>query len=84
MSVPAVPAGEFLRRPGAFGGRTGIAAKVGLAAAAVAVLAFIGALAALLLWVVSVLVPVAIGAALVAYAAFRIQFGNRLDAPHAG
>ncbi len=84
LNVPPVQAGEFLRRSGAAGGQPAMAVRVGVAAAAIAALSLIGAVAALLLWVVTVLLPVAIGAGLVAYAAFRIQFGRRLDAPHAG
>ena len=83
------PAGEFLPRirlatvgtpgrvhgPGVFG--DALAAKIGIGALVVALVAGSAAAAALLLWLVSVLVPVAVLAGLVAYTAFRIQFGAR-------
>ncbi len=79
-----IPAGEFLPRGVSGRGRLGFAARLGIFATLVALLAASMAAAALLLWLVSVLLPVAILAALVAYAAFRIQFGARANARSAG
>jgi hypothetical protein len=69
-----IPAGEFLPRQTALG--LGLPGRVGIGAAVVAVLAAFAAAAALLLWLVSVLLPIALGAAIVAYCAFRLQFGT--------
>jgi hypothetical protein len=70
-----IPAGEFLPRRQAAAGTGAVAARIGLGATLVAVIAASAAAAALLLWLVSVLLPVAVVAGLVAYTAFRIQFG---------
>jgi hypothetical protein len=80
---PMIPAGEFLPRQRPVGNRFGWIARVGVLAALVCVLAAIGSVAALLLWLVSVLLPVALIAGVVAYAAFRLQFGTRLGTPRA-
>ena len=75
-AISIVPAGEFMPRAASIG-QLGVAAKLGIGAAVVALLAASAAAAALLLWLFSVLLPVAVGAGVVAYAAFRIQFGTR-------
>jgi hypothetical protein len=76
-----IPAGEYLPRQTAPG--LGLAGRVGIGAALVAVLAAFAAAAALLLWLVSVLLPIALGAAVVAYCAFRLQFGAHAGRPGA-
>jgi len=69
QTIDMTPAGEILPRPG----RLSWPARVGLAAAVIAVLAGLAAAAAIFLWVASLLLPVAILAALVAFAAFKLQ-----------
>lgn len=73
-STALIPAGEFLPRYGATQAGLGLPAKIGIAATLIAVVAGTTAAAALLLWLASVLLPIAALAGLVAYAAFRIQF----------
>jgi hypothetical protein len=70
-----IPAGEFLPRRQSPAGKAGLAARIGIGATLIALMAGSAAAAALLLWLVSVLLPVALLAAFVAYTAFRIQFG---------
>jgi len=67
--IDMTPSGEFLPRPV----RLPLAARVGIAAALVAVAATVAAAAALFLWLASVLLPVALIAAAVAYGAFKLQ-----------
>ena len=72
-----IPAGEFLPRRQSAASPAGVATRIGIGAMIVAIIAASAAAAALLLWLVSVLLPVAVLAGLVAYTAFRIQFGTR-------
>jgi hypothetical protein len=68
------PDGEFVTPhvPGTHG--HGLwAVRLGLGAAVVAAIAGAVAVAALVLWVASVMIPVALVAGVVAYAAFRFQ-----------
>jgi hypothetical protein len=51
--------------------------RIGIGAVIVALLAGLAASAAIFLWLASVLIPVAVVAALVAYAALRIQLWRR-------
>ncbi len=69
------PQGDFLLPPDAPAGapRPVWAVRLGLGAALVAAVAGGLALAAVFLWVASVLIPVALIAGVVAYAAFRFQ-----------
>jgi hypothetical protein len=68
--IDMTPSGEFLpRRPV----RLSIAARVGIAATLVALVAAVAAAAAIFLWLASILLPVALVAAAVAYGAFKLQ-----------
>ncbi len=69
LTIDMTPGGAFVPPPR----RATWPLKVGLGAAALAAVAGALALAALFLWVASVLLPVALIAAAVAYAAFRFQ-----------
>ncbi|HTZ69233.1 MAG TPA: hypothetical protein VMB71_01145 [Acetobacteraceae bacterium] len=69
QTLDMTPAGEFLPRPSALGWT----AKVGIVATLIAVGAGIAVAAALFLWIASVLLPVALVAAAVAYVAYRVQ-----------
>jgi hypothetical protein len=73
-TLDMTPDGEFVapyvpepRGPGVW------AVRLGLAAAVVAAIAGAVVVAALMLWVASVMIPVALIAGVVAYAAFRFQ-----------
>jgi hypothetical protein len=71
--IDMTPEGDFVsprshaRPPGGF------AVTLGLSAAIVAAVAGAVVVAALLLWVASIMIPVALVAGVVAYAAFRFQ-----------
>jgi len=70
--------GEFVvpeAQPGRPGNTSGSlwALRLGIGAALVAALAGVLAIAAVFLWVASVMIPVALVAGVVAYAAFRFQ-----------
>ena len=67
--IDMTPSGEFLPRPA----RLPLTARVGIAAALIAVAAAVAAAAAVFLWLASVLLPVALIAAAVAYGAFKLQ-----------
>ena len=67
--IDMTPSGEFLPRPK----RLPLTTRVGIAAALIAVAAAVFATAALFLWLASVLLPVALIAAAVAYGAFKLQ-----------
>lgn len=67
--IDMTPSGEFLPRPK----RLPLTTRVGIAAALIAVAAAVAATAALFLWLASVLLPVALVAAAVAYGAFKLQ-----------
>ena len=67
--IDMTPSGEFLPRPA----RLPLATRVGIAAALIAVAATVAAAAAVFLWLASVLLPVALIAAAVAYCAFKLQ-----------
>lgn len=69
QTLDMTPQGEFVTRPA--GG--GWPLRLGLGAAIVAAVAGGLALAAVFLWLASVLIPVALVAGLVAYLAFRYQ-----------
>lgn len=69
QTIDMTPAGEILPRQG----QLSWTARLGLAAALIAVLTGLGAAAAIFLWVASLLLPVAILAGLVAFAAFKLQ-----------
>lgn len=58
--------------------------RVFLAASIIAVLAVAGTVAALLFWVASLLIPVALVAGLVAYAAFKLQLWRAGQTPGGG
>jgi hypothetical protein len=71
--IDMTPEGDFVspqprtRPPGGF------AVTLGLSAAIVAAIAGAVVVAALLLWVASIMIPIALVAGVVAYAAFRFQ-----------
>jgi hypothetical protein len=68
------PDGEFVTQPVPDPHGAGLwAVRLGLGAALVAAIAGAVAVAALVLWVASVMIPVALIAGVVAYAAFRFQ-----------
>jgi hypothetical protein len=69
QTIDLTPAGEFLPRQAALPWT----AKVGIVATLIAVGAGIAAVAAVLLWIASLLLPVALVAGAVAYAAYRLQ-----------
>jgi hypothetical protein len=68
-TIEMTPAGDLLPRPG----QLGWTGRVGIVAALIAVGAAVVSAAALFLWLASVLLPVAIVAAAVAYLACRFQ-----------
>jgi hypothetical protein len=69
--IDMTPDGDFVSpRPRPAGG---LAVTLGLSAAIVAAVAGAIVVAALLLWVASIMIPVALVAGVVAYAAFRFQ-----------
>jgi hypothetical protein len=67
--IDMTPSGEFLPRSR----RLPLTARVGIAAALIAVACAIAAAAAIFLWLASILLPVALIAAAVAYGAFKLQ-----------
>jgi predicted branched-subunit amino acid permease len=71
--IDMTPAGDILPRS-----TTGLSwsARIAIGATLVAVLAGFVAAAALFLWIASLLLPVALVAGAVAYAAFRLQSGR--------
>ena len=69
QTIDMTPAGDVLPRPV----QIGWAVRIGLVAALVALAALAASVAALFLWVASILLPVALVAGLVAYGAFRLQ-----------
>jgi hypothetical protein len=75
--IDMTPQGEFVASPreafSARGARVTWPMRIGLGAALVAAVAGGLAVAAVFLWVASVLVPVALIAAIVAYGAFKFQ-----------
>ena len=71
-AIDMTPDGRFLPPPGA-GRRAPLTIRIGGIAAVVAVLAIGLGVAALALWFAIILVPIAIGAAAIAWLAFRIQ-----------
>jgi hypothetical protein len=73
-TIDMTPDGEFVTPHVAPAPGTGLwALRLGLGAAIVAAIAGAVVVAALVLWVASVMIPVALVAGLVAYAAFRFQ-----------
>ena len=74
-TIDMTPAGEFLPPPGTapLRGAAKWPLRLGLGAAAVAAVAAAVVLAALFLWVASVLLPVALMAGFIAYGAFKYQ-----------
>jgi uncharacterized membrane protein len=68
-TIEMTPAGDLLPRPW----RLGWAGRVGVVALLVAIGAAVTSAAALFLWLASVLLPIAIIAAGIAYVAFRLQ-----------
>ncbi len=68
-TIDLTPAGEFLPRQVALSWT----AKVGIVATLIAVTAGVATIAALFLWIASVLLPVALVAGAIAYAAYRLQ-----------
>jgi hypothetical protein len=73
----AIPAGEFLPPPSHLPHRLSVATRLTLVLLVALLVLTAGSVAGLLLRLASILLPVALIAALVAYAAFRIQFGAR-------
>jgi hypothetical protein len=69
QTIDMTPSGDVLPRPV----QMGWPARIGLIAALVAVAALAASVAALFLWLASILLPVAIVAGAVAYAAFKLQ-----------
>ena len=69
QTIEMTPAGDVLPRPT----QLGWAAKIGIGAALVALMAAVTSVAALFLWLASILLPVALVAGAVAYIAFRLQ-----------
>lgn len=69
QTIDMTPAGDVLPRPV----RIGWTARIGLLAALVAMAALAASVAALFLWLASVLLPVALVAGLIAYVAFKLQ-----------
>jgi len=73
-TIDMTPEGEFVTQPVPPAPGAGLwAVRLGLGAAVVAAIAGALVVAALVLWVASVMIPVALVAGLVAYAAFRFQ-----------
>jgi len=68
-TIDMTPAGDVLPRPV----QMGWPARIGLVAALVALAALAASAAALFLWLASVLLPIALVAGAVAYAAFKLQ-----------
>jgi hypothetical protein len=68
-TIDLTPAGEFLPRQAALSWT----AKVGIVATLIAVAAGVVTVAALFLWIASVLLPVALVAGIIAYGAYRLQ-----------
>ena len=68
-TLDMTPAGEILPRAG----QIGWSARIFMAAAIIAALAAAAAAAAIFLWLATLLIPVALVAAAIAYAAFRLQ-----------
>ena len=68
-TIEMTPAGDLLPRPW----RLGWSGRIGIVAALIALGAAVVSAGALFLWLASVLLPVAIVAAAVAYLAFRLQ-----------
>jgi len=79
QTIDMTTAGEILPRPV----RLSWPARIGLAATVVALVAGVAAAAALFLWLASLLLPVALVAAAVAFAAFKLQIWQT-RAPGAG
>jgi len=71
-TIDMTPQGEFAAAPEGMP-KLGWPLKLGIGAALVAVAAIGVILAAMFLWLASILVPVALVAAAIAYAAFRLQ-----------
>ncbi len=68
-TIDLTPAGEFLPRPATLSWP----ARVGIVATLIAMAAGVAAVAAIFLWIASLLLPVALIAAAVAYMAYRLQ-----------
>ncbi len=73
--IDMTPDGRFAGPPS-----TPVASQLFRYAVVLAVIAGAGAVAALLLWLAFLLIPIAIGAALIAYVAFRWQLWRRRGA----
>jgi hypothetical protein len=69
QTIDLTPAGEFLPRPATLSWP----ARVGIVATLIAMAAGVAAVAAVFLWIASLLLPVALIAAAVAYMAYRLQ-----------
>ena len=69
QTIDMTPAGDVLPRPVQIGWAT----RIGLVAALVAFAALVASAAAIFLWLASILLPVALIAGAVAYAAFKLQ-----------
>jgi hypothetical protein len=69
QTIDLTPAGEFLPRPATLSWT----ARIGIVATLLEVGACVAAVAALFLWIASLLLPVALLAAAVAYTAYIVQ-----------
>ena len=73
QTIDMTPGGEFVAPPA----RSTWPLRLGISAAVVAVIAGAVTVAALFLWVASVMLPVALVAGAIAYVAFRLQGWQR-------
>jgi hypothetical protein len=73
QTIDMTPEGDFVSPRPASRPPGGFAVTLGLGAAVVAAIAAAVVVAALVLWVASIMIPVALVAGVVAYAAFRFQ-----------
>lgn len=72
-TIDMTPEGEFVLPPQPATGASTWAVRLGFGAAVIAALAGALAVAAVFLWVASIMIPVAVIAGLIAYGAFRFQ-----------
>jgi hypothetical protein len=74
LTIDMTPDGAFVQPAGPRPSASGVwAVRLGLSAAVVAAIAGAVAVGALVLWVASVMIPIALIAGVVAYGAFRFQ-----------